>query len=340
MRKWLNKYFDFTKSEFNGLLVLIVLIAVVTAAPYAYALVGNEYKEEDDLVLKRLIFKNDREVSPKSFADKTYKTYKTKREYFARNPKHSARNNVNLFYFDPNLIGQADWMRLGLSEKQAAAVVRYVEKGGQFRQVGDLKKMYTISPEKYLELSPYVKITNPSAGKYPAGLPINSSKTTNSDQPIVGNTPVRTEGPSKAIFNSSYPKNAVVVVEINGADSASLDGIRGIGPAFALRILTYRERIGGFVNKEQLMEVFGLDSLKYSEIKSQVRVDANSIRKININTVTTDKLKNHPYIRFKQLNAIVQYRIQHGNYGNIADLAKVVVIPAETITRLAPYLTF
>jgi competence protein ComEA len=107
-----------------------------------------------------------------------------------------------------------------------------------------------------------------------------------------------------------------------------------------LRILTYRERLGGFVNKEQLLEVFGLDSLKYAEIKNQIRVDPVSVRKININTATVEQYKNHPYLRFKQINAIIQYRKQHGNYSNIADLAKVVVIPAETIARLAPYLTF
>jgi competence protein ComEA len=130
------------------------------------------------------------------------------------------------------------------------------------------------------------------------------------------------------------------MVELNAADSASLDDIRGIGPAFALRILNYRERVGGYVSTAQLMEVFGLDSLKFSEIKNQVRVDASLIRKININTATAENFKNHPYLRFKQINAIIQYRKQHGNYSNIADLSKVVVIPAETVARLAPYLIY
>ena len=66
MRKWLNNYFDFTKSEFNGLLVLLVLIGLVTAAPYAYGLLKKEeYRPEDDLIIKRLILRNtDSIVSP------------------------------------------------------------------------------------------------------------------------------------------------------------------------------------------------------------------------------------------------------------------------------------
>jgi competence protein ComEA len=322
MRKWLNNYFDFTKSEFNGLLVLLVLIGLVTAAPYAYALIKkDEYNPDDDLVVKRLILKNSEDiVSPVGIAD----SYKA-------TSKNTTHNKPKLFYFDPNLVGLDEWMRMGLSQKQAAAILKYVEKGGRFRKAEDLKKMYTISPEKYQEISKYVTIKAaavksikdenvlPSVILRP--YPINNSNEVNSKV-------------------AKYPVKPAVMVELNGADSAKLDDIRGIGPAFALRILTYRERLGGFVNKEQLLEVFGLDSLKYAEIKNQVRVDPVSVRKININTATVEQYRNHPYLRFKQINAIIQYRKQHGNYSNIADLAKVVVIPPETIAGLAPYLTF
>ena len=332
MRKWLNNYFDFTKSEFNGLVVLIVLIGLVTAAPYAYALVGkDEYSAKDDLILKRLILKDSEDAGDEKLAYKSLRSSKSSNGKVSTTAARVKRK-VSLFYFDPNLIELADWMRLGLSEKQAAAILRYVEKGGQFRHATDLKKMYTISPDKYLEIFPYVKIKEPAKG--------NQQNTTKEKQLPFAQPPTSPTNQFKSKAAESYAKKEAVVVEINGADSASLDDIRGIGPAFALRILSYRERMGGYVNKEQLMEVFGLDSLKYSEIKGQIRVDASSIRKININTVTADNLKNHPYLRFKQLNAIVQYRKQHGNYNNIAELAKVVVLPAETIARLAPYLIF
>jgi competence protein ComEA len=322
MRKWLNNYFDFTKSEFNGLLVLLVLIGLVTAAPYAYALIKKkDYHPEDDLIVKRLILKNSESISSPVGITKSYKAKSINRSY----------NKHKLSYFDPNVVGQDEWMRMGLSQKQAAAILKYVEKGGRFRKTEDLKKMYTISPEKYQEISGYVKITpaEVSSTKDKKALPSIVAK------PYPSNNSA--EVSSKTL---KYPVKPAVMVELNGADSAKLDDIRGIGPAFALRILTYRERIGGFVNKEQLLEVFGLDSLKYAEIKNQVRVDPVSVRKININTATVEQYKNHPYLRFKQINAIIQYRKQHGNYSNIADLAKVVVIPAETIARLAPYLTF
>lgn len=42
MRKWLNAYFDFSKQEFNGLLVLMVLILLISATPYLYSFVKPE----------------------------------------------------------------------------------------------------------------------------------------------------------------------------------------------------------------------------------------------------------------------------------------------------------
>ncbi|ETZ19853.1 helix-hairpin-helix domain-containing protein [Pedobacter sp. V48] len=63
------------------------------------------------------------------------------------------------------------------------------------------------------------------------------------------------------------------IIELKGADSAALIEVEVIGWAFARRIIKYRERIGGFYKKEQLLEVFGLDSVKYDEIRNQVSAD-------------------------------------------------------------------
>jgi competence protein ComEA len=46
------------------------------------------------------------------------------------------------------------------------------------------------------------------------------------------------------------------------------------------------------------------------------------IRKININTITFDKLRLMPYLDYKQVNAIIEYRKQHGDFTSIADIEK------------------
>jgi competence protein ComEA len=170
--------------------------------------------------------------------------------------------------------------------------------------------MYTISPERFQQLAPYIEIEK-----------------TGTEQKVY---------PGK----QSFVKKELAMIEINGADTTELDQIKGVGAAFARRIAKYRKKLGGFHSKEQLMEVFGLDSNKYKEIKEQVTVDVSKVEKININTAEFETLKNHPYLSYKQINAIIQFRKQHGKYHNIEDLKKVAILTPQNIQNLAPYLIF
>lgn len=137
-----------------------------------------------------------------------------------------------------------------------------------------------------------------------------------------------------------YPAKPFVVVELNTADSARLTQVRGIGPAFAMRILHYRNRLGGFHSKRQLKEVFGIDAGKYDEIKGEFKVNPRRIRKININKAEFDDLKNMPYLNFKQTNAIIEYRKQHGDYESVAEMKNVVILDSKILRKIAPYLIF
>jgi len=302
MNKWLNTYFGFKRKEVNGLLVLLGLIGLIMLIPYIYGLVKQPEsitRIEEEAVLKLALAEKERIAAVTNHVPRF---------------KYATKNKAKLFVFNPNTISQADWEQLGLSAKQASAILRYIERGGRFRKTEDLRKMYTINAEMYGKLAPYVMITPADTG----GLKSKYS-----------------------VYAIHKPdKKAPPLIEINSADTIELDKIKGIGMTFANRIVKYRDRIGGFHKKEQLMEVFGIDSVKYNEIKDQVEVDASGIKKININTANIEDFKNHPYIRYKQVNALIQYRKQHGNYGNIADLNKVVVLNQETINRLAAYLEY
>lgn len=306
MRKWLNNYFEFSRKEFNGLMVLLILLAGVFVFPMVYrALRPQELPTaEEQLAVLKFAMANPSEEDKK-----------TERRNFSVRDYPKKRKSV-LFYFDPNVIDIHDWQKLGLSEKQAQAILNYRLKGGVFRKKADLQKMYTISPELYHLLEPYVQIAE-------------------TVHQVLQNTGVK-PGSQASGLKELKP----ILIELNAADTLELDQIKGIGKVFARRIVAYRERIGGFYKKEQLMEVFGIDSLKYNEVKNQVSVDPDKLKKININTAELADFKSNPYIRYKQVNALIQYRKQHGNYSNIADLNKVAILTPEIIGRLAPYLTF
>jgi len=220
------------------------------------------------------------------------------------------------FEFDPNSIGQKEWKKLGFSIKQIRVINNYIAKGGKFYKKEDLKKIYSISETQYALVEPYIRI----AATYTSNKFVKDEK----------------QGKS-ATFNNRIP---LPLLELNSADSLSLLNVRGIGPAFASRIIRFRDRLGGFYTKEQLKEVYGLDSLKYSQIQGRFSIDAGLIQKINLNTAGFEQLKKHPYLTYKQMNAILQYRQQHGYFQSIEDLNKVAILNKEIIRKIEPYFTF
>lgn len=299
MRIWLNKYFGFSKGEFNGLLFLALIILILKAIPIIYGYTRPVEKDDPDLLAQ---------IQKITVADEKY----------ADNIRDHIENDypkktVKLFNFDPNTLDASGWQALGLSPKQANAIINYTGKGGKFYKPEDLQKMYTISPEVYKRILPYVKIADQD---------LNTSKK------------------YSPFEKKEYAKKVAVIVDINQADSAQLDEIKGIGGAFASRIIKYRERLGGFYKKEQLMEVYGLDSVKYAGIKDQVSISNISLKTININTAVFNDLKRNPYLSYKQINAIINYRKQHGNYKDITDLKKVAILNQHVIDKITPYISF
>lgn len=143
---------------------------------------------------------------------------------------------------------------------------------------------------------------------------------------------------AEPVFIKKAP--AGTIIELNTADSAQLTGLNGIGPSFAHRIVVYRNRLGGFIRKEQLKEVFGMDDEKYSTLASQVSVDAYHINKIHINKVDFDGLSHFPYLTFKQMNAIIQFREQHGEYASLDDMRNIAILNDEILRKIGPYIDF
>ncbi len=141
------------------------------------------------------------------------------------------------------------------------------------------------------------------------------------------------------IFTSPKLKPGATV-ELNTADSAQLTAVHGIGPSFAMRIIRYRYRLGGYYNKEQLKEVYGIDDVKYNEIKDQLTINRGAITKININTISFVSLRQLPYLGYKQASALIEYRTQHGKYASMDDIKNVAIITPEIITKIEPYISF
>ena len=115
--------------------------------------------------------------------------------------------------------------------------------------------------------------------------------------------------------------------------------MRGIGPAYAKRIITFREKLGGFSSVEQVAETYGLPDSTFQNIKSRLQ-PSPVLHKIAINTISVAELRAHPYLETRQATAIVSFREQHGAFHSVDDLRNIRALPAAVLEKLRPYLEF
>ena len=302
MKNFFRNYFTFNRRERRGVLLLLSFIALLLG----YLILSKYFVSEKDYDFSTYEKEiTDLEKTQKDSIDslKEEKIFYNENEY--KVPVSLTNPNPERFNFDPNLLPEADWKRLGLSDKQIHTIKNYESKGGKFRKKEDVKKMYSITPELYTSLEPFIVI------------------------------------PVDTVHHQKYmekPKE-VVMVELNSADSVQLDRLKGIGSSFSKRIIKYRNILGGYISKEQLLEVYGFDQDKLNLIKDNISVDASFITRININTASLDELKKHPYIKYNLAQLIINYRKQHGNYKSLNELKKLDLITNEVYDKIVPYLT-
>jgi DNA uptake protein ComE-like DNA-binding protein len=137
----------------------------------------------------------------------------------------------------------------------------------------------------------------------------------------------------------AIPKKKPLVFELNSADSLDLVQLYNIGPTIARRILKYRSLLGGYYCKEQLHEVYGIDSARYADIAPHLTVNSALVTRLDLNTATIDQLKRHPYLDYYQAKAIVRMREEKGAFNQVSDILNIPIIDTETFKHIEPYLT-
>lgn len=127
-----------------------------------------------------------------------------------------------------------------------------------------------------------------------------------------------------------------IIVDVNTADTLVLKKIPGIGSVISRNIVNYRNRLGGFYDVNQLLEVKYVDStlLVWFEVKSDV------YRKISINKADIDELRMHPYMDFYKAKAVVDFRRKRGNFNGISQLSILKEFSDNDIKRLSHYFSF
>ena len=236
--------------------------------------------------------------------ERTHKKFEKRNysNYYSKKKKYKAPASK----FNPNTYTLSDWMNLGLSEKQSVVVLKFTARGIYTEE--DLKRIFVI-PDILFELIRDSVI-------YPERL----QNTRNQE---------------------SFKKQVkqITLINLNTADTTEFMKIYGIGGFYAKQIIRYREKLGGYFTKEQLLEVWKMTPETYDKIKDHVFISEKDVKRININSVTIEELKVHPYLKWNQANSIVKMRMQRNGFKNIEELKESVLIDTETYEKLFPYLS-
>lgn len=143
--------------------------------------------------------------------------------------------------------------------------------------------------------------------------------------------------PSKAFAK----KEKIVVIDINQATQEDLIKIYGIGEAISMRILKYKESLGGFVAMEQMTEIWGLSPEVIEKLNTHFKVSASpNIKKIDINNASIKELSLFPYFKYPISKNIVTFRSMNGDIKNSEDLTKIKGMSIEKAKIIALYLNF
>lgn len=236
--------------------------------------------------------------------ERTHKKFEKRNysNYYSKKKKYKAPDSK----FNPNTYKLSDWMNLGLSEKQSVVVLKFTSRGIYSEE--DLKRIFVI-PDVLFELIRDSVI-------YPER---------------IQNTP------NQELFKKQAKQ--ITLINLNTADTTEFMKIYGIGAFYAKQIIRYREKLGGFFKKEQLFEVWKMTPEAYDKIKDHVFISEKDVKRININSVTIEELKVHPYLKWNQANSIVKMRVQRNGFKNIEEIKESVLIDSETYDKLFPYLS-
>jgi len=142
-----------------------------------------------------------------------------------------------------------------------------------------------------------------------------------------------------------YKKQATILknikpFDINTTDTQQLQSLPGIGNKRATRIIKYRDKLGGFMQKEQYQAIYGLDSLSIYSMSQYTYIATNfQPKKININQASFKILVAHPYLSYEKVQLIVNYRTKKGRFDRIENLLELNILEKDVFEKLKSYLT-
>ncbi len=302
VKRIIKSYFSYSRRQLRGIFVMLLLIILVFLFPIVYNLFNKDkvwdHSEYKETIEKILLANQSKEVEP-------------------------VNAKPVLFSFNPNSVSKEELLKLGFTDKQTATLIKYRNAGGKFYSNDDLKKVYGITDELYKTVKPFILI------------PEEKQKSDfNKHKDTIYNANKR----EQKTYNNYNEPIQNISVELNSADSIELIKIPGIGPSFAKRIIAFRLFVGGFYEKEQLLEVFGFTPEMINKIEPYITIDTLLIKKIDLNQADFKTLNKHPYIEYAQTKNLMKYKELMGKFNSADDIIKNHLMDTNSYSKIKPYL--
>jgi len=222
-----------------------------------------------------------------------------------------------IYPFNPNFITDYKGYKLGMSVPEIDRLLAFRKQNKYVNSPEEFQAVTKVSDSLLNALSPYFK--------FPDWV---KNKKEFKEYKKYSNT----------VFSK---KEKVVIIDINQATQEDLIKIYGIGEAVSLRILKFKESLGGFVSMEQMKDVWGLSPEVIENLNTHFKVSAlPNLRKVDINNASIKELSQFPYFNYQLAKQIVTFRSMNGDFKNVDDLTKIKGLSIDKANIIALYLDF
>ncbi|MDR2938463.1 MAG: helix-hairpin-helix domain-containing protein [Prevotellaceae bacterium] len=297
--RFFKDWFSFSQGERKGIIFLALLLLFLLILPPFFRSCSSQ-KTADIEQLRRL----SAQLNETSIED-ARSFYSNELQLVDK--KVQPQN----FAFNPNTLSRDSFLLLGFSEKQAAAIIKYRERGSGFRTAADFFKLNVVTEKQRERLQQH------------AFVPAFSKE--------------KTTAKKDTFTRKVYEKPQQILVELNTADTALLQTLPGIGAYFAQKIVEYREALGGYVSAEQLLEIRNFGHERVQRLAGRVSVDTSRVQKMTLSEESVEIMRRHPYLGAYAARGAVQFAKRKGSPATIDELLSNNVLTSLQAHRLRPY---
>lgn len=277
--------FNFSRRERNGMFVLLVI-----------------------LLLSILVY-----YLPKDYLnnpDPDFSEFKNELEIFMAERKSSNEDSTiwtgNIF--DPNELTVEEWSSMGLSQKEAATICRYISKGGRFRKKQDLLKMYCIDSTFFSRIEAFISIPQKPSDNFKH-------------------------------FKKKEGTRELFLFDPNSATENDLSDL-GLSKTQVKNVLAYRNKGGKFTKKQDMMKIYSINENLYRNLEPFINLPDTLVLMDNlskpdysswsINQLDAGQLASIEGVDKYTANRIIKYRDLLGGYHSERQLLEVYNMDSST----------